>query len=81
MKDILITLAPRSGNALEVCETIAKGLAALEIPVQRPIETTFLLSGPKSFQGATWCHRTASDNKLPIAIFEVESTLLVPEQE
>jgi len=78
MKNLLIVVTPHSEKHFDICNTIATELKAQKIPLQRPTETTFLISGPKSFEGAMLCRETCLKHDLLFAIFEIESVLFPP---
>ena len=78
MKDILIAVAPRSEKHREICNRIATEITAQKIPLQRPLETAFLTSGPKSFEGAMLIRDICLQDNLLFAIFEIESVLFAP---
>lgn len=78
MKDLLIVLTPHSDKHFEICNTIAKEIEAKKIQLQRPLETAFLASGPKSFEAAIMCHEICQNYKIPYAIFEIEAVLSAP---
>ncbi len=78
MKDILVVVTPQAEKHFSVCNTIAKEVEERRIPLRRPLENTFLLSGPKSFEGAIACRDICDANRIPYAVFEVESVLHSP---
>ena len=81
MKDILIVASPTNGKEFEVCNTMRSVVSEEGGDVKYPVDTAFLLTGPKSFEIAARLIDIASRKKLPVAAFEIESVLLFPSQE
>lgn len=81
MKDLLIVVTPHAEKHFDICNTIATEVRAQNISLRRPTEISFLLSGPKSFEGAMLCRETCLKYDLLYAIFEIESVLLAPNEE
>jgi len=78
MKDLLIVVSPSTGKHLDVCKIMKMEAQKLDKSLQQPLESAFLATGPKSFEIAMLLHRIASENNIPVAIFEIESVLSVP---
>ena len=79
MKDILIVVSQATekeiSEAYNKLSTVAPGSQA---GVQQPIENTWLLSGPQSFERATKICGIADKHNFSVAVFEIESVLHVP---
>jgi hypothetical protein len=75
MKDLLIVVSPTTGHQRGVCDTMQTEASKINKSVRRVLETAFLVSGPKSFEIAMLLHHIASDNNVPVAIFEIEGLL------
>ena len=80
MKDLLIVATPSSSKHEDDCNKIGKAILKLEAQLQRPLENTFLVSGPKSFEAAMLACDIAQKESLPVAVFEIESVVLYPKQ-
>jgi len=78
MKDILIVAKQRRDPGTEPYNTIQREASKYKESVKEIFETTFLISGPKSFEIAMKLCRTASDLSTQVAVFEIESCLLDP---
>jgi len=78
MKDILIVALTKSSLHLDICSTMTKEAKESGVQMQQQLETTWLLSGPKSFGTANRLLEIAADKKLPVAVFEIESVLSFP---
>jgi hypothetical protein len=80
MKDILIVVSPSTGMHLEVCKTMKTEAQKLDKSVRQLLGSLFLTNGPKSLKIALLLHRIASENNIPVAIFEIEAVLYAPSQ-
>lgn len=78
MKDLLVVLTPRAEKHFDVCSTIAREVRAKSISLRQPLENTFLLSGPKSFEGAMLCRDICDASSIHYAVFEIEGVLCSP---
>jgi hypothetical protein len=75
MKELLIIVSPDTGAKREICNIMQTEASNVDKSVRRVLETAFLVSGPKSFEIAILLHRIASENRLPVAVFEIEQLL------
>lgn len=78
MKDLLIVVTPSSSKHQDDCNKIEKAIKEMKVQIQRPLENTFLISGPKSFEASILAHGIARKENLPFAVFEIESLLMCP---
>lgn len=78
MKDILIVVSPSKDENHAVYKEIRKVVSEHKGEIQQILYTSFLLSGPKSFENAMSLARIASGYNFPVAIFEIESCLMYP---
>lgn len=78
MKDILIVLKPRVDGFLESYNTIKKEADKNKGSTKEVFETAFLITGPKSFEIAMSLYRLALEQGIPVAFFEIQSCLLMP---
>lgn len=76
MKPILIVVSPSATRHLDTCNTMKTEASKLNKSVQVILDSAFLATGTKSFEIAMSLYRIAEQGKLPVAIFEIESTLL-----
>jgi hypothetical protein len=83
MKSILITVAPYLEEHRKACTDLFEELQAActgtEVLYQQVLYTTCIISGPKSFETAATNYHKAIRLGLPVALFEIESVLVVPE--
>ena len=78
MKDILIALSPTKNQYHPVYTAIQKGISKHSTTIQQLLYTTFLISGPKSFECAMLIVNIADQHGFDTAVFEVESVLKYP---
>ena len=75
MKDILIVTAITSNQHRDICNTISTNTKTDELETKRILETTWLLSGKRSFAESIEIVDKLKGNGLPVAVFEIESVL------
>lgn len=78
MKDILIIVETKTGLSLDICNTMTTVAKESGVGLRRPIETAWLLSGPKCFEIASKLYEIASRKNFSVAVFEIESVLFAP---
>ena len=78
MKDILILVSPSRNQNYQAYIAIQKEILKHDKKTKRLLYTSFLLTGPKSFQNAMSIVNIADQHGLDTAIFEVESVLKHP---
>lgn len=81
MKNILIVVALQTTPwHRDTYNTMQKEALKSKESVKEILETGFLINGPKSFEIAMSLCRIALEKEIPVAIFEIESVLSVPNQ-
>lgn len=78
MKDILIVVSPSGNENQIVYKEIRKEISGYGKEAQQFLYTTFLLTGPKSFERAMSIVHIADQHSYDTAVFEIESVLKHP---
>lgn len=75
MKDILIVVSPSQNENHEAYKAIRKEISKHGTETKQILYTTFLLTGPKSFENAMSIMRLADQHGFDNAVFEIEAVL------
>ena len=79
MKDILIVVAPSKEDTHPVYTELQTEADKYGTEAKQILYTTFLLTGPNSFEHATSLTDIADRHGFQFALFEIESVLQAPE--
>jgi hypothetical protein len=78
MKDILIVVSPSNNDNHPVYIELRTEAQKYGKEAQQILYTSYLLTGPRSFENAMSIVRIADQHNFDVAIFEIESVLKVP---
>ena len=78
MKDILIVVSPSTNDKHPVFMELRTEAQKYGKEAQQILYTSYLLTGPRSFENAMSIARIADQHNFDYAVFEIESVLKVP---
>jgi hypothetical protein len=78
MKDVLMVVSPSREDTHAVYREIRTEARKYGTEVQHILYTTYLLSGPRSFERAMLLVDIADRHGFDVALFEIEAVLRVP---
>lgn len=76
MKNVLITASVSSDAHICTCKKISEDMKQYKEEVHQLLETTWLTTGPKSFEKAIEIYSTLQRKSIPVVVLEVEDVLL-----
>ena len=78
MKDILVVVSPSTSDEHPVYMELRTEAQKYGKEAQQILYTSYLLTGPRSFENAMSIVRIADQHNFDSAVFEIESVLKVP---